>query len=83
MFSVCFEREVVLKTIYFSGREICISIEKVGHWSVQVVMGNVIGYQKKVKKVGHLIEERYLHLILNGCIAHVLDLMWEDIGQMR
>jgi hypothetical protein len=46
-------------------------------------MGNVIGYQKKVKKVGHLIEERYLHLILNGCIAHVLDLMWEDIGQMR
>jgi hypothetical protein len=39
--------------------------------------------KKKVKKVGHLIEEKYLHLILSGCIAHVLDLMWEDIGQMR
>jgi hypothetical protein len=47
-------------------------------------MDNVIAYQKKkVKKVGCLIEEIYLHVILNGCIAHVLHLMWEDIGRMR
>lgn len=34
------------------------------------------------KKAGQLIEERYPHITWTGCLAHCMDLMLKDIGQL-
>jgi hypothetical protein len=58
---------------------ICEAIEKVGSENVvRVVIDNVA----ICKSVGRMIEDKYPHITYNGCKAHGIDLVLEDIGKI-
>ncbi len=58
---------------------ICEAIEKVGSENVVWVVIDNVAVCKSAKWI---IEDKYPHITYNGCTAHVIDLVLEDIGKI-